>query len=176
MEATDDTSIIREAQWRSLYGEINQKIEHKKLYRATGNEIVSMPGSTVWLRSGNIAPREEAALCALQDRNLFMGAGGTCPHCGKAAKTVDHLATRCDRMLAHDYTRRHNEVVRCIHLLLCNRYGLKSQRRIRLHSVQEVLSSRDIEIRVDTRVKTDVKVAHDRPDIVVLDKRRKQIL
>ncbi|KAI4291297.1 hypothetical protein PAPHI01_0571, partial [Pancytospora philotis] len=77
MEATDDVKTIREAQWRTLYGEINQKIEHKKLYRAITNEIVSMPGSTVWLRSGNIAPREEAALCALQDRNLFMGAGGT---------------------------------------------------------------------------------------------------
>ena len=60
--------------------------------------------------------------------------------------------------------------------MLCNRFGLKSLRRIRLHSVQEVLSSRDIEIRVDTRVKTDVRVAHDRPDIVVIDKRLKQIL
>ncbi|KAI5176647.1 hypothetical protein PAEPH01_2410, partial [Pancytospora epiphaga] len=26
------------------------------------------------------------------------------------------LATQCDRMLYHDYTRRDNEVVRCIHL------------------------------------------------------------
>ncbi|KAI4293385.1 hypothetical protein PAPHI01_2659, partial [Pancytospora philotis] len=47
---------------------------------------------------------------------------------------------------------------------------------IRLHSVQEVLSNRDVEIRVDTRIKTDVKVAHDRPDIFVLDKRRNQAL
>ncbi|KAI5169570.1 hypothetical protein PAEPH01_0822 [Pancytospora epiphaga] len=39
-----------------------------------------------------------------------------CPHCKKCSKTVDHLATQCDRMLYHDYTRRHNEVVRCIHL------------------------------------------------------------
>ena len=130
----------------------------------------------MWLRSGDIALREETALCTLQDRNLFMGAEGKCPHCGKAAKTADHLAARCDRMLAHDYTRRHNEVVRCLHLLLCNRFGLKSSRRIRLHSVQEVLSSRDVEIRVDTRIKTDVKVAHDRPDIFVLDKRRREAM
>ncbi|KAI5168632.1 hypothetical protein PAEPH01_0285 [Pancytospora epiphaga] len=27
-----------------------------------------------------------------------------------------HLATQCDRMLYHIYTRRPNEVVRCIHL------------------------------------------------------------
>jgi hypothetical protein len=26
-------------------------------------------------------------------------------------------------MLAHNYTRRHNEVVRSIHLLMANKYG-----------------------------------------------------
>ena len=170
-EAT--TQQLTEAQQNTLYGEIRKKLVHQRLYRAAENSAVSVEDSALWLRKGNIAPREEAALCALQDRNLFMGAGGNCPHCGKAPKTVDHLATRCDRMLAHEYTRRHNEVVRCIHLHLCNRYGLKSSRKIRLHSVQEVVSNRDVEIRVDTRIKTDVKVQHDRPDIVVLDKRRK---
>ncbi|KAI5176572.1 hypothetical protein PAEPH01_2370, partial [Pancytospora epiphaga] len=47
---------------------------------------------------------------------MFGGETETCPHCKKRSKTVDHLATQCDRMLYHDYTRRHNEVVRCIHL------------------------------------------------------------
>ena len=172
-EPTLDPAVIRLIQQKSLYGDINKKVAHKKLYRAAENEMVSMQGSSLWLRSGNIAPREEAALCALQDRNLFMGAEGVCQHCGKAARTVDHLASRCEKMLAHDYTRRHNEVVRCLHLLLCNRYGLKSSKKIRLHSVQEIVSNRDVEIRVDTRVKTDIKVAHDRPDIFVLDKRNK---
>ncbi|KAI5175867.1 hypothetical protein PAEPH01_2200, partial [Pancytospora epiphaga] len=48
--------------------------------------------------------------------NMLRKETGTCPHCKKRSKTVDHLATQCDRMLYHDYTRRHNEVVRCIHL------------------------------------------------------------
>ncbi|KAI5168504.1 hypothetical protein PAEPH01_0185 [Pancytospora epiphaga] len=29
---------------------------------------------------------------------------------------VDHLAMQCDRILYHDYTHRHNKVVRFIHL------------------------------------------------------------
>ncbi len=32
------------------------------------------------------------------------------------------------------------------------------------------------EIRVDTRISTDIKVSHNKPDIVVLDKKRKEIL
>ncbi|KAI4293399.1 hypothetical protein PAPHI01_2673, partial [Pancytospora philotis] len=138
LESSDDLKTVQAAQWASLYSDIQKKIVHQRLYRATANAQVCMQGTTLWLRHSNIAPKEEAALCALQDRNMFMGAGGLCPHCGEASKTVDHLATRCKRMLAHDYTRRHNEVVRSLHLLLCNRYGLKSSRKIRLHSVQEV--------------------------------------
>ncbi|TBU12610.1 hypothetical protein CWI38_0697p0050 [Hamiltosporidium tvaerminnensis] len=73
-------------------------------------------------------------------------------------------------MLGHDYTRRHNEVVRCIHFLLLNKYKFKSSKRIRSHSVQEILDNEYAEIRVDTRIKTDVKIRNNRPDIFVLDK------
>ena len=112
----------------------------------------------------------------MQDRNLFLGADAQCPHCGKAKKTVDHLATQCESMLGHDYTSRHNEIVRCIHLSLCNRYGIRRTQRLRSHSVQETVSGPEATIVVDTRVHTDVKIKHNRPDIVVHDKRKKEII
>ncbi|KAF7683127.1 hypothetical protein TCON_1660 [Astathelohania contejeani] len=43
-------------------------------------------------------------------------------------KTIDQLATGCDRILGHDYTRKHKEVLRCIHLLLINKYSFKKKR------------------------------------------------
>ncbi|KAI5180300.1 hypothetical protein PAEPH01_2732 [Pancytospora epiphaga] len=46
---------------------------------------------------------------------MMRGETGTCSYCKKCLKTVDHLATQCDRMVYHNYTRRHNEVVRRIH-------------------------------------------------------------
>ncbi|KAK1347530.1 hypothetical protein LUQ84_003065 [Hamiltosporidium tvaerminnensis] len=78
-------------------------------------------------------------------------------------------------MLGHDYTRRHNEVVRFLHLLLLNRYKFKSSKRIRSHSVQEILDNEYAEIRVDTRIKTDVKIRNNRPDIFILDKKKNKI-
>ncbi|TBU12593.1 hypothetical protein CWI38_0702p0010, partial [Hamiltosporidium tvaerminnensis] len=83
--------------------------------------------------------------------------------------------TRCEKMLGHGYTRRHNEVVRCLHLLLLNRYKFKSSKRIRSHSVQEILDNEYAEIRVDTRIKTDVKIRNNRPDIFILDKKKNKI-
>ncbi|TBU20794.1 hypothetical protein CWI38_0022p0140, partial [Hamiltosporidium tvaerminnensis] len=139
------------------------------------NELVSVSDSSRWLKRGNIRPRNEAVFCYIQDRNVFWGADGVCQHCGKSGKTVDHLATRCEKMLGHDYTRRHNEVVRCLHLLLLNRYKFKSSKRIRSHSVQEILDNEYAEIRVDTRIKTDVKIRNNRPDIFILDKKKNKI-
>jgi hypothetical protein len=73
-------------------------------------------------------------------------------------------------ILSHNYTRKHNEVLKCIHLSLCNKYGLK---KLRSHSVQEVVANENVEIRVDTRIKTDIKIQHNRPDLFVYDKKSK---
>ena len=175
----DDTQIeskkLYEAQRNSLYNEIKTKHHHSKLYSLCDNPTFSIKGSSTWLKEGRNNPKDEASLCFLQDRNIFLGETANCPHCKVKKKTVEHLATKCDRMLSYDYTRRHNEVVRCIHLQLCNAYNLKSSKNIRSHSVQEIVSNEKAEIRVDTRIKTDVKIQCNKPDIFVLDKVSKEI-
>ena len=167
---------LEEAQTAALYGDISKKIRHEKLYRARNNEIVNMKDSSMWLKRGNIRPQDEARYCYLQDRNMFGGSNAMCPHCNTQRKTVEHLATQCEKMLYHDYMRRHNEVLRCIHLLLCNKYGVKSTKRMGSHSVQEIVANENVEIRVDTRIRTSIKLAADRPDIFILDKRRREIV
>ncbi|TBU05749.1 hypothetical protein CWI36_0585p0020, partial [Hamiltosporidium magnivora] len=122
--------------------------------------------SSRWLKKGNIRPRNEAGSAILRIE-MFYEEQMVC--------TVDHLATRCEKMLGHDYTRWHNEVVRCLHLLLLNRYKFKSSKRIRSHSVQEILDNEYAEIRVDTRIKTDVEIRNNRPDIFILDKKKNKI-
>ncbi|TBU10176.1 hypothetical protein CWI38_1964p0010 [Hamiltosporidium tvaerminnensis] len=166
---------LEEAQLANLYNEIKNRKLHSKLYSARNNELVSVNDSSRWLKKGSVRPRDEAVFCYIQDRNVFWGAEGMCQHCNQSRKTVDHLATKCEKMLGHDYTRRHNEVVRCIHLLLLNKYKFKSSKRIRSHSVQEILDNEYAEIRVDTRIKTDVKIRCNRPDIFILDKRQNRI-
>ncbi|TBU06280.1 hypothetical protein CWI38_2605p0010, partial [Hamiltosporidium tvaerminnensis] len=67
------------------------------------------------------------------------------------------------------------EVVRCLHLLLINRYKFKSSKRIRSHSIQEILDNEYAVIRVDIRIKTDFKIRNNRPDIFILDKKKNKI-
>ena len=78
-------------------------------------------------------------------------------------------------MLAFDYTRRHNEVERWIHLQLCLTYKLKSSKKIKNHSAQEIIGNEKVEIKVDTRIASDIKIQYNKPDIVVIDKISKEI-
>ncbi|KAF7684163.1 hypothetical protein TCON_0641 [Astathelohania contejeani] len=79
-------------------------------------------------------------------------------------------------MLGHDYTRRHNEVLRCIHLLLANKYGFKKSNKLRTHSVQEFMENERAESRVDTRIRTNILVKNNRPNIFIYDKKENEIL
>ncbi|KAF7684385.1 hypothetical protein TCON_0442 [Astathelohania contejeani] len=115
---------------------------HEKLYRARSNELVSLKDFSTWMKYGNIDPRAVGIYCYIQDRNVFWRDNALqCQHCGKAKKSIDHLATGCNRILGHDYTRRHNEVLRCIHLLLATKYGFKKSKKLRTHSAQGVMEN-----------------------------------
>ena len=81
-----------------------------------------------------------------------------CPHCQEKMKSVDHMATQCDRMLTHDYMRRHNEALRCIYLQLCVNYGLISCKKIKNYALQDVVASRDVEVRVGSRIQADMEI------------------
>ncbi|KAF7676620.1 hypothetical protein TCON_2670, partial [Astathelohania contejeani] len=145
--------------------------------RARSNELVSLKDSSTWMKYGNIDPRAEGIYCYIQDRNVFWRDDAIqCQHCGKAKKSIDHLATGCDRMLGHDYTRRHNKVLRCIHLLLANKYGFKKSKKLRSYSVQKVMENERAEIRVDTRIRTNILIKNNRPDIFIYDKKENEII
>ncbi|KAF7674346.1 hypothetical protein TCON_2739 [Astathelohania contejeani] len=129
------------------------------------------------MKYGNIDPCAEGIYCYIQDRNVFWRDDALqCQHCGKSKKSIDHLATGCNRMLGNDYMRMHNEVLRCIHLLLTNKYGFKKSKKLRTHSVQEVMENERAEIRVDTRIRTDILIKNNRLDIFIYDKKENEII
>ncbi|XP_029655505.1 uncharacterized protein LOC115229263 [Octopus sinensis] len=169
-------NIIKENQQKNLMKIIKSKMLHSVLFKCCEDQNVDINMSTEWLVNGNNSPISEAMYCIIQDRNIFFNDNGEmCNHCNQAKKSVDHMATRCSRMLNSDYTRRHNEVIRCIHLHLCRQYGIRKTKRLKSHTVQSVSSNHKVEIRVDTTLQTDVHVKNNRPDIFVLDKTKNEI-
>ncbi len=62
-----------------------------------------------------------------------------------------------------------------MYFYLCNKFGIKTSKKIRSHSVQQIVGNKNAEIRVDTRIKTDIKVQCNKPDLFVFDKLNNEI-
>ena len=174
-EVTD--KLLLEVQEKNLLNKIKNKELHKKFMQALEEPQVDVKLASIWLKKGNNTPQSEGFYCYLQDRNIFFGQNkGKCNHCKAAEKSVDHLATKCGRMLHHDYLHRHNEVLKCIHLLLCNRYGIKMRKKLRAHKVDKYMENDRASIKVDTHILTDIKIQFNKPDIIVHDKVKNEIV
>ncbi|XP_029655393.1 uncharacterized protein LOC115229120 [Octopus sinensis] len=168
--------MLSDAQNKRLLDQTFSKSLHSILYKNSKEDFVKVEDSSHWLARGNNSPRSEGLFCLLQDRNLFFADHNLmCPHCMKWKKTVDHCATRCEKMLHGDYVRRHNEVVRCIHFHLCREFGLKNEKKLKTHSVQTVSVNEFVEIKVDTFIKTDIILEHNKPDLFIFDKKNNRI-
>ena len=51
-----------------------------------------------------------------------------------------------------------------------------SRKRLRTHLVKQIIANKFIEIRVDTSIKTDVKIRYNKLDIVVIDNKFKEFI
>ncbi|XP_029657725.1 uncharacterized protein LOC115231995 [Octopus sinensis] len=169
-----EKKLLSDAQNKRLLDQTFSKSLYSILYKNSKEDFVKVEDFSHWLARGNDSPRSEGLFCLLQDKNLFFADHNLmCPHCMKWKKTVDHCATRCEKMLHGDYVRRHNEVVRCIYL--CREFGLKNEKKLKIHSVQTVSVNEFVEIKVDTFIKTDIILEHNKPDLFVFDKKNNRI-
>ena len=79
-----------------------------------------------------------------------------------------HLGS-CFPKLAHkQYKRRHDNVARSVNWELCKKHGLESSDR--WYTPAEVMENDEIELYWDITVQTDMTVAHNRPDIILVEK------
>ncbi|KAL6120519.1 hypothetical protein NUSPORA_02742 [Nucleospora cyclopteri] len=105
--------------------------------------MVDCKASSLWLKKESIITRDEAALYFLQKRNLFYGNKSNCAYYKSVMKIVEHLATRCDRMLAFHYTQRQNEI-EDVFIFNVFRIQFKSSKKKSNHSEQEIVCNEEI--------------------------------
>ena len=145
--------MIKNKQKQRRMNRINEKALHKIVFQ-NDDGYIDIRQSSLWLSKGNVSPQEEGMMCKLQDRNLFWKKN-KCPHCKRATATVDHLATHCGGLLNFDYKKRHNDVVRCIHMMFAKKYGITNQKRLKNYRVENVVSNERVRIKSDTPILTD---------------------
>lgn len=169
LKETIDIDILQTAQTKARKEKLMTKSLHSVLFKSTIDENVDIKASSLWLNKGNNSAQSEALYCLLQDRNMFLGRTDICNHCNVATKTVDHLATRCGKLLNMSYAQRHDEVLRSLHLHYAKKYGFKKSAKLRTHKTERCMSNELAIIKTDSFIFTDVKIACNKPDLFIHD-------
>ena len=94
-----------------------------------------------------------------------------CRLCGTKEETVVmHLVSGCPKLTQKQYERRHDNVARRVHWELCKKHGLESSDRWYEHTHADVVENDEAELYWDLTIQTDMTVAHNRPDIILVEK------
>ena len=98
-----------------------------------------------------------------------------CRLCGEREETISHIVSEC-KMLASKHYRlwRHDRVATVIHWVLCQRYGFPFEENWYNHTPESVLENAGTKILWDFYIQTDKVLEHYKPDIVILDKDRRE--
>ena len=98
-----------------------------------------------------------------------------CRLCGEREETISHVVTEC-KMLAQKQYRlwRHDRVGVVIHWVMCQRFGFPFANKWYDHTPERVLQNEDVKILWDFSIQTDHKLDHNKPDISILDKRKRE--
>ncbi|KAG0435685.1 hypothetical protein DMUE_4596 [Dictyocoela muelleri] len=171
----NDFKKIRNVQIEHLIKKISKKSIHSKIFINYKNMYDSRLSSK-WLSISNVSPKIEKNLITLQDRNtMSMHNSLKCFYCHKVKICVDHLATCCKSLVRLKYSDRHDQMLKCIHLYLCNKYGISKINKISMHKMHKVMKNENVEIRCDLPIQTKNKVKINKPDILVIDKINRKI-
>ncbi|VDD97754.1 unnamed protein product [Enterobius vermicularis] len=129
--------------------------------------------SCAWIKKGYVSTEAERNARVVMEGNLTIAEGRMCRACKSVPETIPHIVSSCPHWVANLYECRHNDVLRNIHYALCRKYGLKPPHF--RHQLEPVLENDKVKILVDVPIQTLTPLAHNRPDLVIFDKVKKQI-
>ncbi|XP_054157466.1 uncharacterized protein LOC128955815 [Oppia nitens] len=152
-------------------------------YRAELNQThVDEEMSTKWLKYAGLHGETEGFMMAIQDRVIptrnhqkyiqkLNIPTDKCRMCHMESETIEHILNGCKVLTNTEYLSRHNQVAKIIHQELAIRFGLtKEPLPYYRYEPQSVMESNRAKLYWDKEIRTDKTVAHNRPDIVLVDK------
>ena len=138
--------------------------------------------STKWLKYAELTGETEGFMMAIQDRVIptrnhqkyiqkLNIPSDKCRMCHMESETIEHILNGCKVLSNTEYLCRHNQVAKIVHQDLAIRYGLlNEQLPYYRYEPQSVLENSKAKLYWDKEIRTDKTVAHNRPDIALVDK------
>ena len=102
------------------------------------------------------------------------GESPLCRMCRVQNETVSHIVSECKMLAQKEYKKMHDNICRYIHWKLCEKYGFRGAQQWYKHEPDGVIESKVYKILWDFTIQCDIKIETRRPDIVVIDKTKKE--
>ena len=94
--------------------------------------------------------------------------------CGQRNETVNHIICECSVLAQKEYLKRHNNLCKYVHWRLCKKQDLESAEKWYEHNPLSVVENDKFKILWDFVIQCDREVIARKPDIVVIDKEKKE--
>ena len=173
------TQVMKEQTWE-------QKVLHGRHYKVLHEENVDTLASNKWLQVGELFGETEGFMIAIQDKIIMTKnyrkhiikdntVEDKCRKCHLRGETIEHIVSGCPLLAQTDYLHRHNQVANIVHQKLALKYKLIDKHTAYYkYKPQAVLDNKDYKLYYDRAVITDQTIHHNRPDIIITDKRKKE--
>ena len=93
--------------------------------------------------------------------------------CKKAGGSIDHFVRGCSKLAQKECKRRHNNLGKIVHWKLARKCTFEAGDKWYEHEPVSDLENGDYKILWDFSIQTDHVIEAQRPDLVVVDKKRR---
>ena len=182
----EDPRTVKERLYKAREDKYNSKPLHSAFCRET-KEINDQEKSWHWVKKGYLKKETEGLIMAAQDQAIRTNwirhnidkedISPLCRLCGERGETVSHIVSECKELAQNDYKKvRHDKVAAILHWNMCKKYGFPTTSKSYEHFVDKektVLENKEVKLLWDVSIQTENKIEHNKPDLVLLDKKGK---
>ena len=87
-----------------------------------------------------------------------------------------HVVSECSKLAQTEYEGRHDNVAWYVHWQLCGKFGLERAKRWYEEKPEGVVESENFKMLWDFIIQCDRKIEARRPDIVLIDKKKREVV
>lgn len=162
------------------------KPQHGAYLRLLHESNVDVKQSLGWLRRCFLSPHSEGYICAAQEmaiitkyheKNILHNReDDRCRVCRSEPETIFHVLAGCNVLAKNEYLKRHNAVCKYIHFKILEAFSIPRGENWYAHSPRDVVMGNGVEVVYDQVIATDRPLGANRPDIIVRDLKKKEVL
>ena len=177
-EEAVDPKVFKRERKDKLKSDWQEKELHGQFTKE--KESINWEDSWCWIKKGDLKAPTEALICSAQEQSLRTNYvkyhidktvdTPLCRMCGQRGESVNHIISECSKLAQREYKRRHDNVARYVHWMLCGKYKLGRADAWYNHHPDGVSENENFKILWDVNIQCDRIIEARRPDILVLNK------